>query len=48
VDVETLPIDSTASTTNTNRPWQKGDPIVEPQGVYRLPNGKLVMSRECS
>jgi filamentous hemagglutinin family protein len=48
VDVETLPTDSTPSTTNPNRPWQKGDPIVEPQGVYRLPNGKLVLSRECS
>ena len=48
VDVETLPSDSIPSTTNPNRPWQKGDPIVEPQGVYRLPNGKLVMSRECS
>jgi hypothetical protein len=30
------------------RPWQKGDPIIEPTGVYRLPNGELVMSRECS
>lgn len=48
VDVETLPSDGTSSTTNPNRSWQKGDPIVEPQGVYRLPNGKLVMSRECS
>ncbi|NJK65190.1 MAG: filamentous hemagglutinin N-terminal domain-containing protein [Microcoleus sp. SU_5_3] len=47
VDVETLPSDSTPSTTNPNRPWQKGDPIVEPQGVYRLPNGQLVLSREC-
>jgi filamentous hemagglutinin family protein len=28
--------------------WKKGDPIVEPQGVYRLANGNLVMSRECS
>jgi len=48
VDIETLPSDSTPSTTNPNRPWQKGNPIVEPQGVYRLPNGKLVLSRECS
>jgi large exoprotein involved in heme utilization and adhesion len=48
VDIETLPSDSTPSNTNPNRPWQKGDPIVEPQGVYRLPNGKLVLSRECS
>ena len=47
VDVETLPSDSTPSNTNPNRSWQKGDSIVEPQGVYRLPNGKLVMSREC-
>ena len=48
VDIETLPSDSTPSNTSPNRPWQKGDPIVEPQGVYRLPNGNLVMSRECS
>jgi large exoprotein involved in heme utilization and adhesion len=48
VDVETLPSDGTPTNTNPNRPWQKGDPIVEPQGVYRLPNGKLVLSRECS
>jgi filamentous hemagglutinin family protein len=27
--------------------WKKGDPIVEPQGVYRLANGNLLMSREC-
>jgi filamentous hemagglutinin family protein len=47
VDIETLPTDSTPTNTNPNRPWQKGDPIVEPQGVYRLPNGKLVLSREC-
>jgi filamentous hemagglutinin family protein len=43
VDIETLPSESTIP----NRPWQKGDPIIEPQGVYRLPNGKLVLSREC-
>jgi filamentous hemagglutinin family protein len=48
VDLETLPSDGTSSNTNPNRSWQKGDPIVEPQGVYRLPNGKLVLSRECS
>ncbi len=47
VDVETLPSDSTFSNTNPNRSWQTGDPIVEPQGVYRLPNGKIVLSREC-
>jgi hypothetical protein len=47
VDIETLPSDSTPTNINPNRPWQKGDPIVEPQGVYRLPNGNLALSREC-
>jgi filamentous hemagglutinin family protein len=47
VDVETLPSEGTPSKIDPNRPWQKGDPIVEPQGVYRLPNGQLVLSREC-
>ncbi|MBD2517185.1 filamentous hemagglutinin N-terminal domain-containing protein [Nostoc sp. FACHB-973] len=32
----------------TSRPWKKGDPIIEPQGVYRLNNGQLLLSRECS
>ena len=31
----------------TSRPWKKGDPIIEPQGVYRLPNGQLILSRSC-
>lgn len=35
------------SQNQSNRPWKPGDAIVEPQGIYRLPNGKLVMSREC-
>jgi filamentous hemagglutinin family protein len=30
------------------RPWKIGDPIVEPTGVYRLANGKRVLSRECN
>ena len=28
--------------------WQEGDPIIEPTGVYRLPSGQLIVSRECS
>jgi filamentous hemagglutinin family protein len=36
------------STVGHNRRWQIGEPIVEPQGIYQLLNGKLVMSRECS
>jgi len=34
-------------TDSANRLWQIGDPIVEPQGAYRLPNGQLILSREC-
>lgn len=30
-----------------NSSWQLGDPIVEPNGVFRLPNGKLVLTRKC-
>ena len=33
--------------SENNTSWQPGDPIVEPQGAYRLANGKLVLSREC-
>lgn len=43
VEIETLPEREPTS----HRVWQKGDAIVEPQGVYRLPNGKLVLSRNC-
>ena len=35
-------------TEDSTSSWQPGDPIVEPQGVYRLANGKLVLSRECN
>ncbi|WP_181314464.1 filamentous hemagglutinin N-terminal domain-containing protein [Phormidesmis priestleyi] len=45
-EVRSLPDPETQKTGN-NRSWKLGDPIVEPQGIYRLPNGKLVMSREC-
>ncbi len=40
-EVQSVPVKKKSS-------WQPGDPIVEPQGVYRLTNGKLVMTRECS
>lgn len=40
-------VQSIPATSASNRPWQKGDAIVEPQGVYQLPNGKLVLSRDC-
>ncbi|GJD15988.1 hypothetical protein RIVM261_009440 [Rivularia sp. IAM M-261] len=34
--------------TQQRRPWKKGDSIVEPQGMYQLPNGKIFMGNECS
>ncbi|WP_424100122.1 hypothetical protein [Moorena producens] len=46
--VRTIPSDgSSIPSTQPNRPWQIGDPIVEPQKVYRLADGRLVLSREC-
>lgn len=30
-----------------SRDWRQGDPFVEPQGAYRLPNGQVILSREC-
>jgi filamentous hemagglutinin family protein len=41
------PTNTITPTQTANRPWQKGDPIEEPQGFYQLTNGRLVMSREC-
>ncbi|MEQ9000663.1 MAG: filamentous hemagglutinin N-terminal domain-containing protein [Coleofasciculus sp. B1-GNL1-01] len=39
--------DGEDSSSSTRRPWKIGDPIIEPTGIYRLPNGELIMSREC-
>jgi hypothetical protein len=36
-----------ASATAPQKPWKLGDPIVEPQGFYKLADGRWVMSREC-
>ncbi|MEQ8463512.1 two-partner secretion domain-containing protein [Coleofasciculus sp. E1-EBD-02] len=33
--------------SSTRRPWKIGDPIIEPTGIYRLANGKVIMSRLC-
>ena len=40
-DVQNIMSDNAISQCN------KDDPIVEAEGVYRLRNGNLVMSREC-
>ncbi|MGB6296198.1 MAG: filamentous hemagglutinin N-terminal domain-containing protein [Rivularia sp. (in: cyanobacteria)] len=46
--VRSIPTDSEKlPALSTRRPWKIGDPVVEPQGVYQLPNGQLVLSREC-
>ncbi|MGL5835873.1 MAG: filamentous hemagglutinin N-terminal domain-containing protein [Waterburya sp.] len=45
-DVRTLPQKPTVTSTDEN--WQPGEPIVEPEGMYRLSNGQLVLSRQCN
>ncbi|MEQ8467490.1 two-partner secretion domain-containing protein [Coleofasciculus sp. E1-EBD-02] len=39
--------DGEESSSSTRRPWKMGDPIIEPTGIYRLANGKVIMSRLC-
>ncbi|QLE55089.1 filamentous hemagglutinin N-terminal domain-containing protein [Nostoc sp. TCL26-01] len=40
---------NSSSTSSVKRPrWKIGDAIIEPQGVYRLTNGKRVLGRECA
>ncbi|MBD2207861.1 filamentous hemagglutinin N-terminal domain-containing protein [Calothrix sp. FACHB-1219] len=45
-DVQPIPAESTTLPTQ-KRPWQIGDRVIEPTGVYELPNGKLVLGKEC-
>ena len=45
--VSTYTTGEVRSVEATSRPWKKGDPIIEPQGLYRLPNGRLILSRSC-
>lgn len=42
-DVQAIPDDS----SDADSGWQMGDPIVEPQSVYQLPNGELILSHAC-
>lgn len=45
----TYPTNSVRSTevTRESPAWQMGDPIVEPEGLYPLEDGRMVLSREC-
>jgi filamentous hemagglutinin family protein len=43
----TATIQTTEPIAKSDRPWKIGDPIVEPQGFYKLADGRLVMGREC-
>jgi filamentous hemagglutinin family protein len=38
---------STDNVSESPRGWKIGDPIVEPTGVYKLADGRLILSREC-
>ncbi|MEB3215433.1 MAG: hypothetical protein VKN72_19095, partial [Nostocales cyanobacterium 94392] len=44
VGVQSVPNNTSAK---PRRRWKIGDPIVEPSGVYRLENGRRILSREC-
>ncbi len=44
--VQPLP-DSQPDTINDNQSWQKGDQMIEPQGVFKTTDGKLILSRQC-
>ncbi|GAB4460461.1 MAG: hypothetical protein OHK0037_07760 [Elainellaceae cyanobacterium] len=46
-DVQPLP-ETAPEPAPQNRSWQPGDPIIEPQGLYELADGRLVLSRECN
>jgi filamentous hemagglutinin family protein len=39
--------DDASTNAKASRPWQLGDPILEPHGVYHLVNGRLILGQEC-
>ena len=45
--VSPYPTGTVQGVTPHTSSWKKGDPIMEPTGVYPLEDGQLVMSREC-
>lgn len=47
-ELQPIPSPSSSAPRSSSKPWKMGDPIVEPQGAYQLPDGQLILSRECS
>ncbi len=46
-DVQPVTTEESTKLSTQKRRWQIGDPVLEPSGVYELPNGKLVLGKEC-
>ncbi len=46
--VQSIPISSEKLPSSATQTWKIGDPVVEPSGAYQLPNGQILLSRECS
>jgi filamentous hemagglutinin family protein len=46
-EIRPLADDSAAGEIDSPAPWQPGDPIVEPEGLFQLPDGRLVATHEC-
>ncbi|MGF1567049.1 MAG: filamentous hemagglutinin N-terminal domain-containing protein [Nodosilinea sp.] len=46
-EIRPLADDNAAGEANRPAPWQPGDPIVEPEGLFQLPDGRLVVSQRC-
>ncbi|BDA76293.1 Filamentous haemagglutinin-like (plasmid) [Calothrix sp. PCC 7716] len=46
-DVQPVPTQESTKLSTQKRRWQIGDPVLEPSGVYELPNGKLALGKEC-
>ncbi|NJO61742.1 MAG: S-layer family protein [Richelia sp. RM2_1_2] len=46
--VQSIPMTSGKLPSSATQTWKIGDPIVEPSGAYQLPNGQILLSRECS
>lgn len=47
VEVESLANESALSQSVEHSEWQPGDPISEPQNMFRLPGGSMALSQPC-